>query len=223
MRYHEELYWDKLKQYPHWTKNRTIMHCECEHILYHNESCIERIFHCYDLENNEYIDIHVCNEWFKLRNKQYMIKNGINRNRRYSNYFEFNHRYAEDTINKFIYDEIISKYINIRFYHKSFFNPNSFLNCSLSIPLCVRPYMSYSISLMDGINMYLNDGIIQERNFILEKAIESTIYKFLSNNEYKKYNKITMDFKKILKTYDKKSDQFLIDFNELLINILNLK
>jgi hypothetical protein len=189
-------------------KNRQIKHCECEHLLFRDEKCTERIFNCYDLQNNEFLDIHVCNEWFKLNFKKYVMEYNI---------------YNFDNLNNFVYHHIIYKYIRNDFGKTSNIHTNSFLKYNLGIRLCYRPSYNYSINLEEGINICLNNGINKIKNHILEDAITTTIYKFLSRNDYKKYSTIERQFNKVARTYNKNTDEFLLDFNELLINILNTK
>ena len=227
MKYRDELYVDAFQTHPNnVTKNRTINHCDCEHILFHNETCTKKIFNCYDLINDEFIDIEVCNEWFKLKLKEYLLKSDKN----YFNLIDESHDintnnvfYKKFTsISSFVKSEIIDKYIDTNIGRRSVMD-NSMINYTLAIRLCYRPSLLYPTSLKDGIMILLDLGMNQRRNLVLEDAISRTLRIFLMQNKYSKYSKIERQLNKLQCTSDKQSNEFIIEFNDLLINILNTK
>lgn len=211
MEYRDILYTDAFKTHPNnVTTNRKINHCDCEHIFFTNETCTKKIFNCYDLINDEFIDIEVCNEWFKLKFKEYLLKSD-------KNYFNL-----IDKLSFFVKYEIIDKYIDTNIGRRSVMD-NSMINYTLAIRLCYRPSLLYPTSLKDGIMILLDLGMNQRRNIVLEDAITRTLRIFLMQNKYSKYSKIERQLNKLQNTRDKQSNEFIIEFNDLLINILNTK
>lgn len=216
--YRDDLYFNAFNQCTDLVnKNRTINHTDCEHLLYNGETCTKKIFNCYDLENNEFIDIQVCNEWFKLKFNEYLLtkKSCV------INSFKI-HDLKSLHLNSFIKYEIIDKYINSDFY-KYIANKNKLINLDLNIRLCYRPSIYYGITLRQGIELLLQTSTNIYRNLMLEKAIVDGINKFMTLNSYAKYSNIKKQHAKLIKTVDKSSNDFILEFNEFLINLINIK
>jgi hypothetical protein len=199
------------------SKNRTLNHTDCEHLIYKNESCCKKIFHCYDLQNDEYIDIQVCNEWFKLKFFQYIQDKKVY-------YYQPNKIEHDKTYHlyNFVKNDIIDKYINTN-YNDYTQNKSLLINSNLNIRLCYRPEMYYDINLKQGIEMLINLSINQRRNEILEDSIISAINKFFTLKDYAKYSNLKRQHAKLVKTVDKSSNDFILEFNEFLINLINIK
>tara|TARA_R110000744_G_scaffold230355_1_gene348510 strand:+ start:1736 stop:2329 length:594 start_codon:yes stop_codon:yes gene_type:complete len=168
----------------------------------HSE-CRKRYYHIYDLVNQKYVNIAVCNDLIRLE----MAKNSVESYCCRSSY--------EDVVNDIVIQHVdVSGFVMPKYNR----NDNDLFSRSITIEACSRPYMYHSMSIIDAIE-------IGNTNDVVKDACFNSIKEYLSTKLYKKYKikyakciKLCNDLKKYMSQEERD-----IMVNQLFNSILELK
>jgi len=163
--------------------------------------CRKRYYHIYDVVNQKYINIAVCNDLIRLE----MAKNRVE---------VYNGRASyEDVVH-----DIVNEHVCVSGFKIYNGNDNDLFSRHITIEACSRPYMYHSISIIDAIEIGKSNDVVKEACF-------DSIKDYLNTNLYKKYKTKYAKCIKLcnnLKKYMSQEERAIM-INELFNSILELK
>lgn len=187
-----------------------IYHEECNCLFANNvrdNECIKRYYPVFDVDNNCFKNIIICNEHIRLLvRKEIFEKNKIN------HFYSLDRGYIANNI----IENIISKYINLSSCKP--IQSNDFLERYISIGVCSRPYIWRNIKMADALEMSLNG------NSIIRQKVVEEIKEYIDNSykKYKsKYAEVDRLCNQLKKVYLKEEIEILV--NEILVKLIELK
>lgn len=190
--------------------NTNIYHEDCNCLFANNirdNECIKRYYHVYDIDNNCFKHIIICNEHIRL-----LIKKEVVEKSQKNPFYLIDKVYTANNV----IENIIGKYINLSSCMP--IQSNDFLKRYISIEVCSRPYIWRNIKMADALEMALNG------NSIIRKKVVEEIKEYIDNSfkKYKsKYNEVDRLCNQLKKVYLKEEVEIIV--NEILVKLIELK